>query len=444
VKRLVFGTERRRRRDESILPADSEACIQEARMKLHRILQRFDRPRIADIEAFVRGETLKSGVTFSKGASIAITAGSRGVANIDRITKTVVEMVVEAGARPFIVPAMGSHGGATPDGQVEVLASYGITEQAMECPIRSSMEVVEMPSEGLMNEAFMDRHAWDSDGVILINRIKPHTDFHGAYESGLVKMAVIGLGKEAQAFELHRFGVRGLRDFVPETAKRVFATGKILMGVGIVENAYDETAIVEAIRGDLIMKREPDLLARARSNMPRLPVNDLDVLIVDRLGKNISGTGMDTNIIGRIRIPGQPDPETPRIQNIIVRDLTEESHGNATGMGLADVTTRRFHEKIDFAVTNKNILTSGFLERGKMPYVAQTDAEALEVALRASGCVEMGQARVIRIKDTLHLGEMMVSSSVLAELERAGEVEVVGEPVEALQADGELAPFRFV
>lgn len=410
-------------------------------MKLHRVLQHFPRPQVVAVEATVRSQMAESLLVFPKGASVAIAAGSRGIANIGRITKTVVEVVAESGANPFIVPAMGSHGGATAEGQTELLASYGITEHAMACPIRSSMEVVELAQEGLSNKVFMDRFAWESDGVIVINRIKPHTDFHGPHESGLVKMSVIGLGKEAQAFELHRFGVHGLRDLVPQTAKHVLATGKILMGIGIVENAYDETAIIEAIPGAQIMTREPVLLHEARKNMPRLPVNDLDVLIVDRLGKNISGTGMDTNIIGRIRIAGQPEPESPRIKSVLVRDLTDESHGNATGMGLADVTTQCLFDKIDFEVTNKNILTSGFLERGKLPYVAQSDAEAMEVAIRSAGCLEPDNARVIRMRDTLHLGELLVSRTVLDELESNDNVETINGPVDALQQNSECSPF---
>lgn len=395
-------------------------------MKFHRIRQTFPRPRLEDIEATVREQVANSDLEFPPGASIAITAGSRGIANIALITKTIVQAVREAGAHPFIIPAMGSHGGATAEGQLELLASNGITESTMECPIRSSMEVVEIPVTGLVNKVFMDRHAWNSEGVIVINRIKPHTDFHGSHESGLVKMSVIGLGKERQAFELHRFGVHGLRDLVPETAKHVFATGKVLMGVGIVENAHDETALIEAMPGDAIMERETLLLETARANMPRLPVDELDVLIVDRLGKNISGTGMDTTIIGRVSIRGQPDPKFPSIKSIIVRDITEESHGNATGVGLADVTTRRLFDKIDFEVTNRNIRTSGFLERGKVPYVAQTDEEALDVALRGAGCLDREEARILRIKDTLHLEKMIASDAVVQSWSEEASVNVVG------------------
>jgi len=276
----------------------------------------------------------------------------------------------------------------------------------------------------------MDRHAWESDGVILINRIKPHTDFHGLFESGLVKMSVIGLGKEKQAYAMHCFGIHGLRDLIPPSSQRILATGKILLGIAIVENAYDETGLIEAIPANEIFAREPGLLALAKENMPRLPVDALDVLIVDQLGKNISGAGIDTNIIGRLRIDGEPEPPSPRIRSIVVTDLTPETHGNACGMGLADVVTRRFADKIDFKTTNTNIITSGFLERGKLPVVADSDRHAFEIALRAAGCRDVENARVIRIRDTLHLSDLLVSPAVLNEIKGGPNIEPVGDPID--------------
>jgi hypothetical protein len=408
-------------------------------MKLHRVRQHFPRPRIppAEIPSTVHQQLARaiSGLptAIPPGAKIAIAAGSRGIANIDRITKSVVEYLVSLGAKPFIFPAMGSHGGATAEGQVAVLETYGITAQAMGCPIRSSMEVVELPGPSSFHHPlYMDRHAWESDGVILINRIKPHTDFHGPFESGLVKMSVIGLGKEKQASFLHSFGVYGLRDMIPAAARHIFQTGKILLGLALVENAYDETAVIEAIPADEIFTREPGLLALARENMPRLPVDELDVLIVDQLGKNISGAGIDTNIIGRIRIPGEPEPSAPRIKSIVVSDLTPETHGNSCGMGLADVVTRRFADKIDFKTTNTNIITSGFLERGKLPVVADTDRHAFEIALRAAGCRDLATARVIRIQDTLLLSDLLVSPAVLNEIKGRENIELLDEIADAI------------
>lgn len=408
---------------------------------LSRIRQSFPRKRIEDIENTTAAQLAALRSLIKPSASIAIATGSRGVANIARIVKAAVRFAREAGAKPFIVPAMGSHGGATAEGQAEVLASYGITEQAMGCPVRATMEVMELPNDGLKTKLFMDRFAWESDGVIVVNRIKPHTDFHGDFESGLVKMMVIGLGKERQAFEMHSFGVRGLRDLVPQAAKRLLATGKILAGIGIVENAYDETAIIEAIPAANIWTREPQLLAIAKQNMPRLPVDDLDVLIVDRFGKNISGTGMDTNIIGRLHVVGEPEPESPRIKMIVVTDLTDESHGNATGMGFADIVTRRFHQKIDFPATYKNVFTAGFPDRAKMPMVMETDREALELALRGAGCRDISGARVARIRDTLHLDDVFVSDAVLDEVRRKPNIEIADGRSEACDTAGTLRSF---
>jgi hypothetical protein len=412
-----------------------------SQLLLTKIRQRFPRERIADVEAAVAQQLTKFDLAIRPGASLAIAAGSRGVANIARVVKAAVDYVRGRGAKPFIVPAMGSHGGAIAEGQAALLASYGITEQAMGCPVRATMEVMELPNEGLKTKLFMDRFAWESDGVILINRIKPHTDFHGDFESGLVKMAVIGLGKERQAFEMHGFGVHGLRDLVPQAARQLLATGKILGGIALVENAYDETAVIEAIPAANIWTREPQLLALAKQNMPILPVEHLDVLIVDRFGKNISGTGMDTNIIGRTHIFGEPEPKSPRIKMIVVADLTDESHGNATGMGFADVVTRRLFGKIDFPVTYKNVMTAGFPDRAKLPMVAETDRQALDIALRGAGCRDVAHARVIRIRDTLHLGELLVSAAVLEEVRHAANIEVAGEDADVCDAAGALPPF---
>lgn len=412
-----------------------------APLALTKVRVRFPRPQIADVEQTVREELTRCQQFFPQEASIAVAVGSRGVANLSSIVGAAVIFLKERGAKPFIVPAMGSHGGATAEGQRQLLADYGVTEGAMGCPIRASMEVIELDQGALPHRLFMDQLAFASDGVLLINRIKSHTDFHGPYESGLVKMAVIGLGKERQALEVHRFGARGLRDFIPRAAEKILATGKILAGLGVVENAYDETAVIEAVPASELLAREPQLLDVARRNMARLPVDAINVLIVDRLGKNISGTGMDTNVIGRLRISGEAEPESPRIKNIVVTDLTDESHGNATGTGLADVVTRRLFDKIDFGVTYKNVFTSGFLERGKVPIVSLTDAEGYACALRACGPIAPGQERVARIRDTLHLGEIYLSPALCSDVRDRVDVELVGGPVEMFDTDGSLRPF---
>ena len=310
-------------------------------LEFTKVRQHFDSPSLGDIEQAVAGQLDSGKLEFAPGANIAIAAGSRGIANIARIVKTVAAFVKARGGNAFVIPAMGSHGGATAEGQREILASYEISEAAIGCPVRASMEVVELDNGGLELPLFMDKYAFESDGVILINRIKPHTAVHGEYESGLIKMSVIGLGNKRLASELHRFGVYGLKTLMPLAGRQILLTGKILLGVGIVENAYDETAIIEALTPLEILAREPELLKSAKQMMPYLPLKDIDVLVVDRLGKDISGSGMDTNIIGRMKIEGTTEPESPRIKAIVVTDLTDASHGNACGIGLADVTTRR-------------------------------------------------------------------------------------------------------
>ena len=403
-----------------------------------KVRQRFENAAIADIEQTVAQQLQSGKWNCAPGARIAIAVGSRGIANIARITKAVVAAVKAKGGAPFIIPAMGSHGGATAEGQQEILASYGVTEDAMGCPVHSSMEVVALENGDLEMQLFMDRHAFESDGVILINRIKPHTAFHGDYESGLVKMSVIGLGKERLANALHAFGIYGLKTLMPKAARMILATGKIILGVGIVENAYDETAMIEALTPEEILSREPELLNIAKALLPRFPLKDIDVLVVDQLGKNISGSGMDPNIIGRMRIRGEADPEFPAIKVIVVADLTEASHGNACGIGLADLVTRRLADKIDWDATYMNGITSGFYEHFMLPIVAPTDAQALEWGIRASHDPHKLK-KIVRITDTLHLSEMYVSEAALAEIK--GKVEILGEPVNMFDEQGALITF---
>jgi hypothetical protein len=407
---------------------------------LQRLRVAFPTDGLTDVAGAVRSQF--AGIArFPRGARIGVAVGSRGIANLAAIVNATVGALQERGADVFIFPAMGSHGGATAEGQRDVLAGYGITAAAMGCPVLATMEVVELPAAGLEHPLYLDRHAAAADGLVLINRIKPHTDFHGPYESGLVKMSIIGLGKDAAALALHRFGVRGLRDLIPLAAARLLATGKVLFGVAVIENAYDATALIEVVPGDRILTREPELLELARRQQPRLPLEDIDVLIVDRLGKNISGTGMDTNIIGRLRIRGEPEPASPRIKMIVLTDLTEESHGNAVGTGLADVITTRLAAKIDHHTTYINTATSGFVDRGKVPLAAPTDAAALELALRASGCLDFASARVLRIRDTLHLGELYASPAATAALQGRPDITVLSPPAPAFGPDGNLAPF---
>jgi hypothetical protein len=413
------------------------------RMKLElvKVRQRFPRPRIEDVAADVVKELALMRHHIHEGDSLALTVGSRGIANLALIVRTMVTQLQQWGAKPFIIPAMGSHGGGTAEGQLEVLASYGVTQEAMGCPVRSSLETAELTPAGARNRVFMDRHAYDADGVILLNRVKLHTDFHGPHESGLVKMAVIGLGKHRQAMEIHSWGVYGLRHLIPWTAEQILATGKIRFGLALVENAYDETMQVKSLAADEIMREEPALLDLARANMPQIPVDAVDVLMIDRMGKDISGAGLDPNIIGRNLIRDEPEPERPRIKAITIHDLTEASHGNAVGMGLADVISRRLFDKIDLQATNENTVTSSFLLRGKIPVVAPDDATAYAYALRSCGSMGEAGPRVLRIRDTLHLSELYVSAAVLAEIRDHAEIEVVGSPTAAFDPDSALTAF---
>lgn len=409
--------------------------------KLTIIRNHFTDNSLKDVKGTIQKELPGLSGMIKDGSSIAIAVGSRGIDNLGQTVREVVDFVKQQGGYPFIVPAMGSHGGATGEGQAEVLAGYGITKQSMGVPVRSSMEVIELPKGNLKHRIYMDKNAYESDGVILINKIKPHTDFHATYESGLVKMAVIGLGKEHGAEAIHQYGVYGLTELIPASAKQIFSTHKIIAGIALIENAFDKTMMIKALKGNEIMNEEPKLLDIARANRPSFPVDRIDVLLIDRMGKNISGVGIDTNIIGRIKIYGQEEPTSPDIKSIVVMDLTDESHGNATGVGLADIITQKVYDKINFEITNKNISTSSFLERGKIPFVAKNDTEALHLALRNCGNMLPGKERIIRIKDTLHLNELYVSDAVLEELSNNSQIEHIKKNVPIFDTHHALIPF---
>jgi len=408
---------------------------------LFRVRQKFDSNGLDDPLLTLRGQLARFDETVRPGARVAIAVGSRGISNLATLVKGVADYLKERGASPFIVPAMGSHGGATAEGQAGVLNSYGISEEAIGAPVRATMEAVELPQRHLPFKVFMDRHAYDSDGIILINRIKPHTDYHGRYESGLMKMALIGLGKLDGALAVHQFGIYGLREFIGPGAGHVLATGKVIAAVGLVENALHETMLVKVLKQDEIAEEEPNLLELAKRNMPHLPVDAVDVLVVDRMGKDISGVGIDPNITGRIGVSGQHDPTAPAIKALMVCDLTDSSHGNAIGVGLADVITQKLHDKIDRTVTYGNVITSGFLERGKIPVSAATDREAFDLALRSCGHLTDGREQIIRIRDTLHLDEMYVSQAVIDALRDPQRIDVIHPAVELFDETGGLRPF---
>ncbi len=409
------------------------------RHSLQKVKQRFDGTRLDDPRGALRSQLEALDDLIRPRDRIAIAAGSRGINNLADVVRDVSDYLKARGAHPFVVPAMGSHGGATAEGQAEILNLYGISEATVGAPVRSSMEVVELPQGDLNFRIFMDRHAYESDGAILVNRIKPHTDFHGRYESGLMKMALIGLGKLEGARAVHDFGVYGLRELIGPGAARVLSTGRILAGVGLVENAFHQTLRVEVLKSDAIAREEPRLLDLAKRNMPRLPVDVIDVLVVDRMGKDISGVGLDPNITGRFGVAGQHDATAPRVGAMMVSDLTGGTHGNAIGVGLADVITRRLFAGIDYESTYANVITSSFLERGKIPVVAETDRHAFEIAFRSCGHVPEGRERIVRILDTLHLEEVYVSAAILDDVK--DRVEVLSSGAELFDEAGRLTPF---
>ena len=415
--------------------------------QMFRIRQHFDAPRVDDIAGSVRDEIAKINPSsvIKPGQTVAITAGSRGVANIDTIIKTVVEEMKAIGAVPYIVPAMGSHGGGTAEGQTQVLAGYGITEGTMGCPIKSSMDVVQIGVSDFGMPIYFDKHASEADHVIVINRIKPHTGFAGEIESGLMKMMLIGLGKHKGASVYHRAIIHHSFDKVVRLVGKVVREEMpITFGVATLENGYDETALIEAIPAADFEEREKVLQAISKEWCPSLPFDDVDLLIIDEMGKNISGSGMDTNVIGRKRNDRRAmGDETPRVLRIFVRDLTEATHGNATGTGMAEFTTRRLVDKIDYHATYTNVITGQHVSAGAVPLHCDTDAEVLDIALESIGLIAPEDARVLWIPNTLDLGEVEASEAYLAQADIRDDLEILTglRPLET-EADGNLPPIE--
>jgi hypothetical protein len=393
--------------------------------RMVRVRQRFADEHIDDVAAVIRSQMAEVGLAarLRPGARVAITAGSRGIFQIDRITRAVVDAVREAGGKPFIVPAMGSHGGATAEGQREVLAGYGITESSMDCLILSSMETVVLGMTPGGATVHMDKNAYNADHTIVVGRVKAHTAFRGPIESGLCKMIAVGLGKQRGAEEMH---ARGLGENIPAAAALAIEKANILLGVAIVENSYDHTHTIRVVPPERIHDTDRELLVLANSLLPRVPFDALDTLIVDWMGKNISGSGMDYNIIGMWRRIG--GPRIPDYKRIVVLDLTPESHGNGLGVGAADFTTKKLVQKLDLRKMYMNCLTSNAIDAGKIPITLDTDREAIEAAIKSAGVRHGDDARVVRIKSTLHLDELQVSEALLDEVRRNPNLEIIGEP----------------
>jgi hypothetical protein len=391
--------------------------------KMAKVRQVFDQPEIRDVPAKIKEELerkhLKDRV--KPGQRIAVTAGSRGVANIPLILKTVVAELKAVGAEPFLVPAMGSHGGATPEGQIQVLRSLGVTEESVGAPIEASMEVEAVGSLPDGVEIYLSRIALKADGIFVVGRVKPHTDFKGDIESGLLKMMAIGLGNQKGAEMIHWHRYDGYHRILPEAGRLIAEKTNVVMGLALLENAHHKTAEIHALCPEEFYEREKHLLETAKDLLPRLPFKDIDVLVVEEIGKNISGVGMDTNVTGRFWMPGEHGPRAPSVKKMAVLDLTEETHGNAIGIGLADVTTRRAFEKIDYHQTYVNCLTQGSGETGKIPPFLANDRDAIATAIRISGPIRPETARVIRIKNTQELEVLYISEALVDELRASPE-----------------------
>jgi uncharacterized protein (DUF362 family) len=407
--------------------------------RMAKIRQTFPNATVGNISEVITQEFAKAEIRtkLRPGMRIAVAVGSRGVAEIQTIVTVVIRELQAKGAFPFIVPAMGSHGGATAEGQRGVLEELGITEESAGCPIISSMEVVEIGR--LLNglPVYFDKHAYEADGVVVICRVKPHTAFRGANESGMVKMITIGLGKQKGADSCHTYSFKHMAEHIVAMARIALAEIPILFGVASVENAYDHPAKLVAVPAENIIEVDQELLKEAKANMPRLPVSQIDALIVDRIGKDISGDGMDPNITGRYPTPYASGG--PEISKIVVLDLTERTQGNANGMGAADFGTRKLAEKIDYIKTYANGITSREVCTNKLPVILDTDLEAIRATIKTCYARDLETARVVRIKDTLRLDELYISESLLEEVAKLPNVTVLEEAKEmTFDASGNL------
>lgn len=400
--------------------------------KMVRVQQKFARPKIepADIPDVIL-ELLKErkfSDRIKPGMNVCITAGSRGIANVNIITKTLVDYCKKKGAKPFIVPAMGSHGGATAEGQAEILASYGITEKTMGCPIVSSMETVEIGVTEEGHHVRIDKHAAAADAIIISCRIKPHTGFRGPYESGIMKMMAIGLGKQEGAEMCHAAGIKYMAHLVPMFGRTIRDNAPVVFALATLENAFDETAKLIALTAEEFDEWEPIYLKEAFANMPRLLFDECDLLIVDKIGKNISGDGMDPNITGTFATPYATGGI--KAQRVCVLGLTEESHHSGVGMGMADAASKRLLEQVDLEVTYPNAITSTVLEPVKIPPIMESDKEAIQLCLRTANEIDKKNPRIIRIANTLELEHIMVSEAMLVEAQNNPNLLVEGEAFE--------------
>lgn len=403
-------------------------------------------PELVEIERYLLSELDRVAVEklIRPGERIAVAAGSRGICRTELILRTVIGRLTSCGARPFIVPAMGSHGGATAEGQRALLAGYGITEERMGCPVVSSMEAVCLGQGPEGVTGYCDKNAAGADGIVIVNRVKPHTNFSATLGSGLLKMLTIGLGKQVGAESVHRSGVDiGYEEAIRAGGRLALSKLPVRFGVAVVENHRGRTAHLEAVLPGDFEAADERLLLRARRLMGRLPGDFLHLLIVDWMGKDVSGTGMDPNVIGRGMQQEKLKLDVPQILRIFVRDLTEATHGNAIGIGFADFTTDRLVAKMDEKATWTNVLTSAAPHEARLPIHFPTDREAIETALATCGATPTDRMHVVRIRDTEHIDALLVSESLREELRRRDDVEELAPPCEmSFDLDGNLTPWE--
>jgi hypothetical protein len=402
------------------------------------VRQRFPGAVRIDVAAAVRAELARPEIaaTIRPGMTVAVPVSSRGIANQAAIVRELVAGLRARGARPFLFPAMGSHGGATAAGQRELIEGYGVTEEAVGGPIVSRMETRVIGRVAGLG-VHLDQAAAEADGIVVLGRVKPHTAFRGRYESGLMKMMAIGMGKQKGAEACHAAGFGRFHEIVPAFGREVLARAPILFGLAILENALDDTARIEAVPRAAIEQREPELLEEARRNMPGIPFAELDVLVVDEIGKNFSGDGADPNVTGVYCTPYASGG--PKVGRYVVLDLSEETHGNAVGLGMADITTARVFAKVDLDAMYVNALTNRVLNIVRMPMVMADDRQALKAAVWCCLGVEPAAARVVRIVNTSHLSELWISEALLPAARALPTLEILGDPAPpAFDAAGNL------
>ncbi len=407
---------------------------------MYKVRQKFHVDPLEDIESACREqiESLPRLDKLAPGARIAVAVGSRGIAEIGRITAAVVKTLKDRGFEPFIVSGMASHGKATGAGQAQLLAELGVTEATVGCPVRAGVDVVEIGRIDSGLSVYMDRIASEADGIVVINRIKTHTAFHADYESGLVKMLAIGLGNDIGAKSCHQLGFGKMAEHIIEMTRMKLEKMPILFGVAVIEDGAENVSLLEIVDADAIMEREPELLKISKSYMPSIGIDNIDVLVVERMGKEISGDGMDPNITGRYATPYASGG--PSISKLAILSVTEKSHGNVIGVGQADICTRRLFDAADLETTYVNSLIATVTSVARLPMILPTDYDAVRAAILTCNIMDFNTVRLVRIRDTLHLQELLVSEPLVSEVSARDNVVSVEGPVEMGFKDGTALP----